>query len=527
MDFDAIVVGGGAAGGAITWQLSRNGLKVACLERGPWMQADTYPSTAPDWELQKRGPFSPLPADRNSLYDYPIDDSDSPIAMCNFNAVGGSTILYSGHFPRFRPHDFNLRSTEGLGDDWPISYEDLKPFYELNEAQMNVSGLAGDPAYPDIENLLPPVPIGTAGERIARAFNSLGWHWWPSYAAISTVARDERSRCINLGPCNTGCPQGAKSSADITYMAKARQLGAVIMSEAAVSRVLTNGSEATGVEYYDDAAQCHHLSAKRVILAASAAGTPRILLNSTSDTYPNGLGNANDQVGRHLMVHPLGFVEGVFDETLDTDVGPQGCMIYSLEHYRSPDAEHDLGYMLHVLRGTGPLEAARAALQRRQLKFGPSLYDDFEAYYRRQLAISVICEDLPSPGNRIRLDASSADRFGVPGIKVDYRLQDNARRMMTHGMGSARKVLIEAGARRTFAYGPVRNTGWHIMGTCRMGDDRSTSVVDATGKCHDLDNLFIADSSVFPTGSCVNPANTIQALALHIGQQIVDRGTGA
>ena len=202
-------------------------------------------------------------------------------------------------------------------------------------------------------------------------------------------------------------------------------------------------------------------------------------------------------------------------------------MIYSLEHYRSPDAEHDLGYMLHVLRGTGPLEAARAALQRRKLKFGPSLHDDFDAYYRRQLAISVICEDLPSPDNRVRLNAGSADRFGVPGIKVDYTLQDNARKMMTHGMGNARQVLIQAGARRIFAYGPVRNAGWHIMGTCRMGVDPSTSVVDAAGACHGVENLFIADSSVFTTGSCVNPANTIQAVALHIGQQIVDRGTGA
>jgi choline dehydrogenase-like flavoprotein len=310
-------------------------------------------------------------------------------------------------------------------------------------------------------------------------------------------------------------------------MAKARQLGAVIIAKAAVSRVLTDGGKAAGVEYYDDQGKCHHLAAKRVILAASAAGTPRILLNSSTEAFPNGLSNAHDQVGRHLMIHPLGFVEGVFDETLDTDIGPQGCMIYSLEHYRSPDAEHDLGYMLHVLRGTGPLEAARAALQRRKLKFGPELYDGFDAYYRRQLAISVICEDLPLPSNRVRLDPNSSDRFGVPGIKVDYALQDNARKMMTHGMGNARKLLIEAGAKRTFSYGPVRNTGWHIMGTCRMGVDPSTSVVDATGACHDVENLFIADSSVFTTGSCVNPANTIQAVALHIGQQIVDRGANA
>ena len=526
MDFDAIIVGGGAAGAAMTWQLTRNGLKVACLERGPWMQPDGYPSRSPDWEVQKSSTFSPVPSLRDSQYDYPIDDAASPIAVCNFNAVGGSTILYSGHFPRFRPRDFELESAEGLGDDWPVSYDQLKPFYELNEEQMGVAGLAGDPAYPDIEALLPPVPLGDAGHRMARAFNSLNWHWWPSYAAISTVARNGRAPCINLGPCNTGCAQGAKSSADITYMARARDLGATIISKAAVSRVLTEGRKAVGVEYFDQDGEAHQLTAERVVLTASATGTPRILLNSTSAQFPNGLGNNRDQVGRHLMFHPLGFVEGVFDEELDTDIGPQGCMIYSLEHYRSEDAEHELGYMLHVLRGTGPLEAARSALLRRKLKFGASVYDDFDAFHRRQLAVSVICEDLPMADNRVRLDETSSDRFGIAGIKIDYSLQDNAKKMMTHGMGNARKVLMAAGAKRTYAYGPVRNTGWHIMGTCRMGEDPSHAVVDATGACHGVDNLFIADSSVFPTGSCVNPANTIQAVALWIGQQIVERGTG-
>ena len=161
MDFDAIIVGGGAAGAAVTWQLVSNGMKVACLERGPWMLPNEYPSTRYDWELQKLGAYSPVSAIRQSRYDYPIDDSESPVAVCNFNAVGGSTILYSGHYPRFRPNDFTLRSDHGLGEDWPISYEELRPFYEANETETGVAGLAGDPAYPDIEHLLPPVPLGS------------------------------------------------------------------------------------------------------------------------------------------------------------------------------------------------------------------------------------------------------------------------------------------------------------------------------------------------------------------------------
>ena len=525
MDFDAIIVGGGAAGAAATWQLARNGLKVVCLDRGPWMSPSEYPSTRSDWESQKLGAYSPFPAIRQSRYDYPIDDTESPVAVCNFNAVGGSTILYSGHYPRFRPEDFELRSIEGLGEDWPFSYSALKPFYEINESETGVAGLAGDPAYPDIENLLPPVPLGDTGHRLAKAFNRLEWHWWPSYAAISTVARNGRAPCINLGPCNTGCPQGAKSSADITYMKRARALGATIIPEAAVSHVLIEGKVAKGVEYFDASGHPARLYGRRIILAASATGTPRILLNSASERFPNGLANSSDQVGRNLMIHPLGFVEGIFDEELDTDIGPQGCMIYSLEHYRDAEADHKLGYMLHVLRGTGPLEAARSALLRRKLKFGPSVYTDFDAFFRRQLAISVICEDLPIARNRVRLDKNTSDAFGTPGIRIDYDLQDNARKMMTHGMGNARKLLVEAGAKRTYAYGPVRNTGWHVMGTCRMGNDPASSVVNAEGASHDVRNLFIADSSTFPTGSCVNPANTIQAVALKTAQHIIENPT--
>ena len=238
MVFDVIVVGGGAAGAAITWLLTKEGHKVVCLERGPWMRPDTYPSTRENWETLKDGPFSPVPSHRKSAYDYPNDDSASPIAVCNFNAVCGSTILYSGHYPRFRETDFQLRSNEDIGEDWPISYKDLRPFYDLNEQETGVAGLVGDPAYPDIKSLLPPVPIGKSGRILAEAFNKLNWHWWPSYAAISTRERNGRNACINLGPCNTGCPQQAKSSADITYMKRAKALGAIVISESALNLLL-------------------------------------------------------------------------------------------------------------------------------------------------------------------------------------------------------------------------------------------------------------------------------------------------
>ena len=169
--FDFIVVGSGAAGAASAWRLSSKGYKVACLERGPWLDPSKYPTHYTDWEMRKRVVSNSIISERKNAFDYPVNDTESPIAICNYNAVGGSTILYSGHFPRFRPQDFRLASQDGLARDWPLSYADLKPYFEINEYEMSVSGLAGDPYYPDVRNLLPPVPLGRVGEKLARAFN--------------------------------------------------------------------------------------------------------------------------------------------------------------------------------------------------------------------------------------------------------------------------------------------------------------------------------------------------------------------
>lgn len=518
--FDYVVVGSGAAGAAAAWKLCQHGFKVACVERGGWMDPSTYPSTRTEWELAKRTTVNPAIAERQNRWDYPVDDSGSPIAVCNFNAVGGSTILYSGHFPRFRPDDFCLNTMEGMAEDWPLSYDDLRPYFEENEDKMSVAGLAGDPMYPDIKNLLPPVPLGETGVRLARAFNAKGWHWWPSYSAISTRAVRGRSACINLGPCNTGCPQGAKSSTDITYIAQARHLGLTLLENMAVSRVIVENGRAVGVEAHDDTGHVRQIRGKNVVLAASAVGSARILLNSANEDAPTGLANRSGQVGRNLMIHPLGYVEGLFPEAMDTDTGPQGCMLYSLEYYRTEGAGHRLGYMMHALRGTGPVETATAAFQRRKLRFGAPIYDDFESFYRRQAVISIICEDLPSPENRITLNHAATDRFGVAGVRVSYTMAENTRKMMTHGMGRAKEIMIAAGAERTYAYGPVRNTGWHLMGTARMGNDPHNSVVGVDGRTHDVEGLYLVDSSVFVTGSCVNPANTIQAVALLLADRM-------
>ncbi|WP_415890290.1 GMC family oxidoreductase [Neptuniibacter sp. SY11_33] len=518
--YDYIVVGAGAAGAAAAWRFAQHGAKVLCVDRGSELDRSKYPTTQSNWELLKQTEFSPVASTRGNEADYPVDDSESPIAICNYNAVGGSTILYSGHYPRFLRSDFKLASDEQVGVDWPLEYDELLPYFELNESEMAMSGLPGDPYFPEIEQALPPVPLGKIGERLAEGFNQLSWHWWPSFAAISTRSRGERSHCINLGPCNVGCPQEAKSSVDITYLHKARSYDFQLESNFAVARVLTEDNKAVGVEGYNSEGEIERFLGKNVVLASSAVGTPRILLNSKNDDYPNGLANSSGLVGKNLMIHPLGYVEGVFDEYLETDIGPQGCMLYSLEFYRNEESQHQLGYMMHALRGAGAVEVAKSALSRRKLRFGEDLYNDFSSFYGRQAVIAIICEDLPETKNLVELDPDNCDRFGVPGVKVSYELSDNTKKMMVHGMGRAREVMAAAGAKKSYAHGPVRNTGWHIMGTCKMGSAPNNSVVDAKGKCHDVDGLYVVDSSVFPTSSCVNPANTIQTVALYLADRI-------
>ena len=518
--YNFIVVGSGAAGAAAAWRLCQQGYKVVCLERGKELNPDKYPSTKSNWELLKQTEFNPVIAKRQSKSDYPVDDSESPIAICNYNSVGGSTILYSAHFPRFQPRDFKIKTNDSLYEDWPISYEDLKPYYELNEKEMSVSGLIGDPMYPDIEELLPPVPIGKTGELIAKAFNKKGWHWWPSPSAISTKDRKGRKACINLGPCNTGCPQGAKSSVDITYIAKAKDMGLDMYTECFVDSIIVKNNLVRGVVYFDNKGVRQELLADKVILAASAIGTPRLLLNSEDSSNNKGVANSSGLVGKNLMIHPLGYAEGRFEESLDTDIGPQGCMIYSLEHYRNSDKDFDLGYMMHVLRGTGPIEAVTSALSRRKLRFGEFLEADFNRFYKKQLSISIVCEDLPQSTNYLDL-SNEKDRFGTPGVKIYYEMSENTMKMMKDGIDKAKEILKLAGAIKTYAYGPVRNTGWHLMGTCKMGTSPKTSVVNPAGETHDVRGLFVVDSSCFVTGSCVNIANTIQAVALYLTDQII------
>jgi choline dehydrogenase-like flavoprotein len=520
---DVLVIGAGASGAAFTWSLSQAGIQVMCLDQGGWVDPATYPSMLDDWELHRQREFHPDPNVRGLPADYPVNDAESPIAPLMYNAVGGSTIHWSAHFPRFHPSDFRVRSLDGVADDWPLTYAHLEPFYDLNDGMMGVAGVTGDPAYPPKSpRQTPAIPLGKLGITMVRGFETLGWHWWPSDSAILTQPYDGRQACNNCGPCDIGCQRGAKASVDITYWPKALAHGAVLKTHARVREITVNRHGlADGVIYYDAQGRVHEQKAHLVVLACNGIGTARLLLHSRSRLFPHGLANSSGLVGRHLMFHPYAMVTGIFEEPLEGYKGPNGCSLLSQEFYETDLSRGFVrGYTFQIVRGFGPVATALGGIVRQPVPWGTEHRRVFEARFDRTITVSICGEDLPEPHNQVVLDDTLTDSDGIPAPKVIYKMSDNSLKLMAHGVARATEVLQAAGAKEVQVNPLLRPAGWHLMGTARMGTHRGNSVVDAHGRCHDVKNLFIIDGSIFVTSAAVNPTSTIQALALYLADYI-------
>jgi choline dehydrogenase-like flavoprotein len=519
---DVLIIGAGAAGAAVAWSLAETRMRIVCLEQGGWMDPARYPTAGLDWEMKRFGEFGLSPNGRGRPEDYPINDSESPIKISNFNAVGGSTVLYAAHFPRLHPSDFRVRSLDGVADDWPIDYATLEPYYDANARMMGVAGVEGDPAYPPKKPTLPPVPLGKLGDTLAGGFDRLGWHWWPSDSAIATEEHAGRARCINLGPCITGCAQGAKGSTDVTYWPVAQRAGVELRTHCRVREITVDERGlADGAIYYDADGNEQCQKAEIVIVACNGVGTPRLLLNSRSARFPDGLANRSGLVGRNLMFHPYAMVTGVFEKPLEGYKGPTGCSIISQEFYETdPSRGFVRGYSFEMLRGMGPVGTALWGMSTGRLPWGADHHAAYARVWDRTAGMVVICEDLPEEHNRVTLDPELVDGHGIPAPKIHYRLGENSERMLEHCVARGREVLEAAGAVETVAEAPLPPAGWHLMGTARMGTDPERSVVNEWGRSHDVKNLFIVDGSIFVTSGGVNPTNTIQALALYIADAI-------
>ncbi len=515
---DVVIIGAGCGGAAFAWQLQRRApqMKVVCLERGGWPDQHRMPATTMQWQRAIMEDWASTPNLRlkaggyRGSNDYPLDDDGSVFKPLMWNGVGGSTVAWAAHFPRLHPSDFRTRSLDGVADDWPFDYFELEPWYDLNDEIMGVAGLNGDPAYPPKRlRAMPPLPFGAVANRAARAFSDLGWHWWPVDAAINSTEHDGRSACNNCGPCLIGCIPKAKSSVDLTYWPKAIELGVELRTIAIARHIQIEAGRATGVTYADRHDQEYFQPAEAVVVAGNGIGTARLLLAS---------GVESPALGRNLMYHPAAYVRGIFKDALDGPVGPVGCSIYSHEFYETDRARgFERGVHLQLSRENALLVQA----SRLSPLWGKAPQAQLREEFRHTMPILVLAEDLPEAHNRVSL-TSLEERDGLPGVKIDYTMSERARKSLDFGLARAEEVLKTAGATRTVRVSPAPLTGWHLLGTARMGSDPKTSVTDAKGRCHSVPNILIADGSLFPTVGAANPASTIGAVALKLADALAE-----
>jgi len=522
---DVLIIGAGASGGVVALRLAQAGFKVVCLEQGSWLDRADYPGNKLDWELKARKDWATSPNIRGLEQDYPIVEDDSPLSPLMFNGVGGSTLIFAGAWPRALPSDFRVRSLDGVADDWPISYRELLPYFYRTDRAFGISGLPGDPAYPpDAEDApLPPLPIGAAGLKVARAHTRLGWHWWPEFNAILSAPYDGRRPCVQRSTCQLGCNEGAKASTDQTHWPKAIALGARLVTGARVRRIETDGRGlATGATWIDRDGEEHFEPARVVVVAANAIGTARLLLLSSGPGHPDGLANSSGLVGRRLMMHPFANVAGLFDEPLVSWQGQFGDLIESLQFYETDESRGFVRGARWGLAPTGgPINAALPSRAGTQV-WGPEHHVHFRTHFGHGANWGLFGEDLPDEANRIVLSETVTDSSGIAAPEVHYRVSDNSRRMLDFHIERAKESLLEAGAHTVEVDTLMRYSGWHLMGTARMGDDPATSVVDHWNRSHDVPNLYVADASTFVTSTGVNPTSTIVAIALRMADHLVE-----
>jgi choline dehydrogenase-like flavoprotein len=521
---DVLVIGSGPAGAALTKRLTDLGAKVVCLEQGDWVNPADFPSLREDWEtVLRRGPFHGDPNVRKRPEDYPIQAVGEVKSIQMFNGVGG-TIWWDGYFPRFHPSDFRVRTLDGVGDDWPISYKDLEPYYDVNDREIGVSGITGDPSNPPRSpRSTPPVAFGAYGETMARGFDKLGWYWWPADNAILSDFYDERPPCQLHGKCLLGCAMNAKATPATTYWPKALKKGAVLKTWCRVREVTVDAQgRARGVIYIDRQGNLHELLAKVVVVSCNGVGTPRLLLNSKSKLFPQGLANSSGMVGRNFMVHPFRYLEGVFDPPMHAE---QGIPIPLLsQQFYETDLSRGFvrGYCLLAHGGFGPLHNAWGGSVGKPVAWGAEHHRSMRKRFPHTIRLALHGEDLPEEHNRVELDPELKDSNGIPGARVVYKHSENSMKILEHGTRMGRQVFEAAGAIEINVGTHLHDVA-HLMGTARMGSDPKRSVVNAWNQAHDVKNLFVVDGSSFTTCSAVNPTSTIGALALRAADGIWQR----
>lgn len=507
--YDVIVVGAGAAGSVIAATAAESGKRVLILEAGP-----------------ARGPrdlvSSQIHARRLKWSGAPVIEQGSLPVGHGFNAgwgTGGGAAHHYAVWPRLHEIDFSVNTDHNVGLDWPISYDDLRPYYDRIQASVGISGDAAQERWrpPGEPYPLDPLPVFAQGATIRRGFDAMDMHVSPIPVAINSRRVGERAACLYDGWCDAGCPIGALANPLVTYLPRAVAAGTVIRHNAEVERVLHNegGDRVTGVEYRDSEGHRHRIDAGQVVLAAFTVQNARLLLNSRSERHPQGLGNNGDQVGRYVMTHPATCIYGLFPDDTQPTLGVAGGQLMCHDRYadKRPSADRYGSYQWLIANAVKPNDLLGIANSRPDI-YGPALKPFMQRAARHFGTMVAVVEDIAQPDNRITLSAKT-DAGGMPLAHVRHDIHPLTLKTSEAAEVEGLAIFRAAGAEEVWA-GP--RAGMHIMGGTVMGGDRRNSVTDSVGRCHDVDNLFIAGPGLFPSSGAVNPTYTLHALALRTAE---------
>lgn len=541
---NAVVVGSGAGGGVVFSELARAGLSVVCLERGRWhspfeerkddlvnqRNSSLGVAYGPD---EEKNPRVFVDLEGRERVVYPRQGEYSPNAGC----VGGGTLCYGGQAWRFMPQDFRMRSTYGavVGstlEDWPISYDDMEPWYEKAEREIGVSGdVEPDPFKGPRRSPLPMPPLlprPREYEILKPAALRLGLHPFDTPLLINSVPRDGRSACMRVRWCvGFACETNAKNGTHNTVIPRALATGnAWLRPECKVKEVTTDArGRATGVSYFDENDRLQQQPADLVVVACGATESARLLLLSKSRLHPRGLGNRHDWVGRNLNGHTYTGAVGFFDEITYDDVGPGVCISVCDYNHGTPG-----------LAGGGMLanEFIRLPFQFSDDQppgtpsWGKPHKDFMRRFYRRNIMIQGPTQDMPLWDARVQLDPKVTDYWGIPVLRLSGDRHPHTIEIANRQAERAEAWLREAGAISTYQRRAGRGLSGHQhqSGTCRMGNDPKTSVVDAACRVHEVPNLFVIDASVHVTNGGFNPVLTIFANAFRASDLLVTAWKG-
>ena len=507
---DVVIAGSGIAGSTMAAELGEAGFNVLVLEAGPERKlSDMISSQIWSRRLRWAGPE--------------VRETGDLVGAANFAmgwGTGGAGLHWYANWYRLHPDDFHVQSLYGRSLDWPISYEDLRPWYDHAQTYFGVSGDADPHAPAGAPYPMPAIPISRQSSAIKKGFETEGLKLTSNTLAINSTPFDGRAGCLLDGWCDSGCPIGALANPLVLQWPRAKKAGVELRHNAYVVRIETDpsGSLATGVTYLDELGQENFQPSKVVISACHTIWNARLLLLSSNDKHADGLGNGSETLGQYFTSHALTTIHGLFPQETEPHLGVSGANTLCLEGYENKQPEDGAFGSRAWLVGQAakPNDLLGTALAKPEL-FGDAL----EAYMQKASAhygnMTVLCEEDSIPENHIALDPSRRDRFGLPQALLTNSLpQANAARTT---LAKAEGLRIFKAAGTSEAWAGARSP-MHMLGGTIMGDDPSTSVTNSFGQVHEVDNLFVAGASLFPTPGAINPTATLAALVFRTADYI-------